>query len=562
MKNFSDFRNCISRLTSRSGLASLCGIALLLFLLPANVHGQAVSRINGTVTDEAGAAVPDAKVTVMNVDTNVSQTTTTTSAGTYLVIDLIPGTYSVKVEKTGFKTFSNKNVVVVGGATSTADATLVPGTVTETVEVIAPAVSLQTEQPEIGTTINETLTQELPQLVSGQVRQIDNFIFLTPGVTGNGFSHRINGGVDQQTEILVHGVPEAFAATAGFTQWNQPPYDSIKDADILTGTFSAQYGLGQGVEQYHTRSGTNVVHGDAFFLYRDDRYLAAPGAFNDINPNNVGVIDQPNTNIQSNLGFSVGGPVWIPKIYDARNKTFWFFSYDRFRQSFVPSVVTLPTQAELSGDFSALVDPNNPTTHIPIFVPTAWASNPSLIPSGCTIPGFASPQAAAGKPFPGNKIPTSCFSQVSAGLLKQFPIPAPTNPNSEVSNYTPATTSLNLETSFSVNIDHNLTSKQALHGLFWRQKYPSPNNGDWVNSPLSNLNITTILARGLDITYSNAISSRMVLTGGFLYVYQGNDFQPPHLLSSPIAPVPPSGLAQPLTFPSISFGGGPWEPGS
>src|SRR5205814_9077854 len=188
MKNFSDFRNCISRLTSRRGLAFACGFALLLLFLPANLHGQAVSRINGTVVDEAGAAVPDAKVTVTNVDTNVSQTTTTTSAGTYLVIDLIPGTYTVKVEKTGFKSFSNKNVVVVGGATSTADATLVPGTVTETVEVIAPAVSLQTEEPEIGTTINETLTQDLPQLVSGQVRQIDNFIFLTPGVTGNGFS--------------------------------------------------------------------------------------------------------------------------------------------------------------------------------------------------------------------------------------------------------------------------------------------------------------------------------------------------------------------------------------
>ncbi|HKW62917.1 MAG TPA: carboxypeptidase regulatory-like domain-containing protein [Candidatus Acidoferrum sp.] len=562
MNSFSDFRNCISHLISRRGLTLVCGFALLLLILPANVHGQAVSRINGTVADQAEAAVPDAKVTVTNVDTNVSKDTTTTSAGTYLVIDLIPGTYTVKVEKAGFKTFVSTNVTVVGGATSTVNATLQPGTVTETVEVIAPAVALQTEQPEIGTTINETLTQELPQLISGQVRQIDNFIFLTPGVTGNGFSHRINGGVDQQTEVMFNGVPEAFSETAGFTQWNQPPYDSIKDADILTGTFSAQYGLGQGVEQYHTKSGTNVVHGDVFFLYRDDKYLAAPGAFNDINPNNVGKIDQPNTNIESNVGFSVGGPVWIPKIYDGRNKTFWFFSFDRFRQSFVPNVVTLPTQAELSGDFSALVDPSNPTTHIPIFVPTAWGSNPALIPSGCTIPGFATPQAAAGQQFPGNKIPSSCFSQVSAGILKQFPLPSPSNPNSEVNNYTPATTSLNLEKAFSVNIDHNLTSKQAVHGLFWRQRYPQPNSGDWVNSPLSNLNVTTLLARGLDITYSNAISSRMVLTGGFLYVYQANDFQPPHLLSSPLSAVPPSGLAQPLTFPSIGFGGGLWEPGS
>jgi Carboxypeptidase regulatory-like domain len=551
----------LSGMAIRHALIGGLAVCLATLLCPRELRSQAVSRINGTVTDSAGAVIEEAKVTVTNVDTNVSKTAVTTSAGTYLVTDLIPGTYTVRVEKTGFKISVSTGVVVVGGATSTANATLLPGTVSETVEVIAPAVALQTEQPEIGTTINETLTQDLPQLIQGQVRQIDNFIFLTPGVTGNGFSHRINGGVDQQTEIMFNGVPEAFSETAGFTQWNQPPYDSIKDADILTGTFSAQYGLGQGVEQYHTRSGTNAIHGDAFFLYRDDKYLAAAGAFNDINPNNVGVIGQPNTNIQNDLGFSVGGPVWIPKIYDGRNKTFWFFSFDRFRQSFVPNVVTLPTPAELAGDFSSLVNPSNGKP-IPIYVPTSWGSNASLIPAGCTIPGFASPQAAAGQPFPGNKIPSNCFSSVSAGLLKQFPLPTPSNANSEVSNYTPAITSLNLEKSFSINVDHNLTSKQAVHGLFWRQRYPQPNMGDWVNSPLSNLNITTLLARGLDLTYSNAISSRMVVTGGFLYVYQGNDFLPPHLLSSPLGPVPPSGLAQPLTFPSISFSGGPWEPGN
>ena len=558
-------------LTCRRCLAPALGVALLLVLLPANLHAQAVSRINGEVTDQADALVPDAKVTVTNVDTNVSQTTTTTSAGTYLVIDLIPGTYTVKIEKPGFKTYVSKDVTVTGGGTSTVNAKLQPGTVTETIEVIEPAVTLQTEQPEIGTTINETLTQDLPQLVSGSNRQIDNFIFLVPGVTGNGFSHRINGGVDQQTEVMFNGVPEAFSETAGFTFWNQPPYDSIKDADILTGTFSAQYGLGQGVEQYHTKSGTNAIHGDAFFLYRDDKYLGAPGAFYDVNPNpNAGnKVDVPNPDIETNWGGSVGGPVYIPKLYDGRNKTFWFFSYDRYRKSIAQGPITLPTQAELSGDFSGLVNPNNGNASIPIFVPVSWASNPSLIPSGCTIPGFASPQAAAGKQFPGNKIPTSCFSQVSANLLKQFPLPTP-NGSTEVNNFTPASVPLNLQTDLSVNIDHNLTSKQAIHGLYWRQKYPQPTNPDWVNSPLSSQFINTVLGRGLDITYSNAISSRLVLTGGFLYVYQGNDFLPTHLLTGSFAGVKPSGLSgQPNVFPTIVFGSGAcgcdpqnWGPGN
>ena len=552
-----------NRMMVRHGWVAGLAICLAILLCPSQTRSQALSRINGDVVDQAGAEVPDAKVTVTNIDTNVSKSTTTTSAGTYLITDLIPGTYKVTVEKSGFKTFVSNAVVVVGGATSSANATLVPGTITETVEVIAPAVALQTEQPEVGTTINETLSQDLPQLISGSNRQIDNFIFLVPGVTGGGFSHRINGGVDQQTEVMFNGVPEAFSETAGFTFWNQPPYDSIKDVDVLTGTFSAQYGLGQGVEQYRTKSGTNAIHGDAFFLFRDDKYLAAAGSYFDIFPNNQGKVGAPNQNIQSDWGASVGGPVYIPKLYNGRNKTFWFFSYDRYRQSFAYSPITIPTPAELSGDFSSLV---NPTTGVatPIFVPISWKSNASLIPSGCTIPGFASPQLAAGQQFPGNKIPSSCISQVSAGILKQFPLPAPTS-SSILNNFIPTNTGLNLQTDLSVNIDHNITSKQPIHGLYWRQYFPSPSNNDWVANPLSNSFTNTILGRAVDITYSNALSSRMVLTGGFLYVYQGNDFFPKFLLSSPLSAVPPSGLTgQPDAFPSINFnnlsGSTTWEP--
>ena len=174
-----------NRMASRYGLVAGLAICLAVLLCPGELRAQAVSRINGTVTDQGGAAIADAKVTVTNVDTNVSQTTTTTSAGTYLVIDLNPGTYTVRVEKEGFNSHVDRNVMVTGGATSTSNVTLAPGTVNTTVEVIAPAVALQTEQPEIGTTISETLTQDLPQLISGNNRQIDNFIFLVPGVTGN-----------------------------------------------------------------------------------------------------------------------------------------------------------------------------------------------------------------------------------------------------------------------------------------------------------------------------------------------------------------------------------------
>jgi hypothetical protein len=527
---------------------------------PSRLNAQALSGINGTVTDASGAVIPGANVTVTNIDTNVSRTAETTSAGTYYITDLIPGVYTVRVEKSGFKVFVEKNVTVVGGATSTANAMLAPGALAQEVMVTAPSVALQTEQPEIGTTISETLMADLPQIISGSNRQIDNFIFLAPGVTGSGFSHRINGGVDQQTEVMFDGVPEAFSETPGYTFWNQPPYDSIKDVDILTGTFSAQYGLGQGVEQYRTKSGTNQIHGDAFAFYRSS-YFDAPGAYNDQFGNNMGVMDAPNTDHEVDWGFSAGGPVVLPKLYNGKGKTFWFFSWDKYRQAFGQSPVTVPTPAMIptgsGADFSGLVRYDNAThsyVQIPIYVPIAWKSNPALMPAGCIVP--ASGPGSPGTQWPANTIPQSCISTVSQSLLKYIPSPTVKNAPGNNSNYVPSFVPLETQSDWSVNMDHNFTSKQALHGVYWRQYFPT--QGGWVLNPLNNATWNDLLGRALDVTYSNAISPGLVMTAGVLYVYQSNDFYQQNPVSSFAGAQPsPSGG---VYLPGINFGGGGWEP--
>ncbi len=196
----------------------LAAWALILLLLssPVGLRAQALSGINGTVTDPSGVPIPDAKVTITNIDTHVARTTVTSSAGTYYITDLIPGAYTVRVEKAGFKTFVQNNVNVEAGTQPTANASLVLGAVTETVEVAASEIALQSEEPRVSTTMQETLVQELPQIISGSGRQIDSFLFLAPGVTGDSFSHRINGGLDFQNEVVFNGVPIAFAETQGF----------------------------------------------------------------------------------------------------------------------------------------------------------------------------------------------------------------------------------------------------------------------------------------------------------------------------------------------------------
>jgi hypothetical protein len=528
-------------------LAALA-VALLLLSYPSGLRAQALSGINGTVTDPGGVPVPDAKVTVTNTDTGVSRTTETTSAGTYYITDLIPGSYTVKIEKPGFKAFVQNSVTVQAGTQSSASASLVLGNVTDTIEVTASEISLQADQPVLSTTIQETLVQELPQIISGAGRQIDSFLFLAPGVTGDSFSHRINGGLDFQNEVVFNGVPIAFAETQGYQYYINPPFELVKEFTVLQGSFSAQYGLSQGVAQYQFKSGTNSIHGDAFAVYRD-AFFDAAGAVYNVNPNNQGIIGKPKTDHEINYGFTAGGPVLLPKLYHGKDKTFWFFSLEKFRQAHGQTPVTIPTQAMLNGDFSGLfeVDTKGNRFQVPIMVPIAWASNPSLMPAGC-VPG-----ANPGQRFPNNTIPQSCFSSVSKSLLGFVPKPSTSG---DVNNYSPTFVPVNTWTNWGLTIDHNLTSKQALHGVYWRNR--GGTQGGFVENPLNNATTNYLLGSGLLLTYSNAITPRLVVTGGFSWIGETNNFYQQNPIGSFAGARPsPSGG---VYLPGINFDGGPWEP--
>src|SRR5258707_11991794 len=133
---------------------------------------------------------------------------------------------------------------------------------------------------------------------------------LTPGVSTDG---RIDGGLDFQNEVVFNGVPIAFAEFQGRQYYINPPFDLVKEFTVLQGGFSAQYGLGQGVIQYQLQSGTSAVHGNAFGIYRG-AVFDAPGAVNDVKPNDRGIIGEPNTDHEIDWGFAAGGPVRIPKL--------------------------------------------------------------------------------------------------------------------------------------------------------------------------------------------------------------------------------------------------------
>src|SRR5215831_277512 len=384
--------------------AVILGFALLflagLMIHAPGVQAQALSGIQGTVTDESGAVIPDAKVTVRNNGTGIVTNTITSSAGTYTVTDLIPGTYTVRIEKQGFRAWqSNEVIVEAGGKQATADATLKAGVETLVVEVTASPIALETSQPDVGTVVESKMVEELPIILGGRGRQIDNFLFLTPGVQGGSFEHRINGGVSFQNEVVFNGVDANQSETQGFQSNINPPYEMVSEFRVLTSNFSAQYGLAQGVAYYQFASGGNSLHADAFEIMRNDYF--------DARPTDVAAQHNPvPVDKEHNYGFSVGGPVWVPKLYNGKNKTFFHVSAEWYRLNQGSSGTgTVPTAAMKQGDFSALTDTSgNP---IRIFVPAQIsAACQSALPVG----------VGPGMQFPGNKIPTGCFSANAQSL--------------------------------------------------------------------------------------------------------------------------------------------------
>ncbi|MBV8551513.1 MAG: TonB-dependent receptor [Acidobacteriaceae bacterium] len=507
---------CGRSTTIRSLLVLCLAVILCLTWSTQQLNAQALQGITGTVTDSSGAVIPGAIITVTNVSTGVSSTATTSSAGTYQFNDLIPGTYTVKIEDPGFQTSVHSGVGVEVSKVSTVDASLKTGEAQQTVEVTESAIALDTTAPDLGTTIENKVVQELPnQISSGRGRQIDNFIFLAPGVTGSTFSHRINGGVDFESEVVFNGVPMAQSETQGFqTIWN-PPFELVNQFNVLRSSFSAQYGLAQGVVTYNTASGTNEYHGDAFDIIRNN-FFDARGAYNPTVP-----IDHEN-----NYGFSIGGPVIIPKLYNGKNRTFFHLSMEWYRQNQTDTnFMSLPTAAEKAGNFNGVATIFDPTT---------------------------------GLPFANDTIPTSRFSPLSKSLLQYLPDPALGGLNNNQQSLRGVLPTR--QNPWGFTIDHNITDKQSIHWAEWRDKQTSYGTESPAgasssalfptSNPLTSNTYNPDLGTVFLLNYSNTITPNLVMTVGASWLGELNDQISQRTDTPAFAAAPGS-----PQIPAISFNG-------
>jgi len=426
-------------------------------------QGNADGSVQGSVTDQSGAGIAGADVTVKNNQTGFTKQIITGSDGLFNVQNLAPGLYSVKVEKTGFGTKLSENVEIAVSRATTVNVQLAVGSASQTIEVQASIAPVTEDKGDRSIDLGPATLSELPLEVAGGARLPDTFLTLAPGVTGNTFSARINGAPDFSQDFYYDGIPYMNADGGGRQEGLGAPFEAVDEYAIITNAYNAEYGRGAGLLNFHIRSGTNKLHG-GFWEYLRNNDLDSAGYFATVAP----------TEKQDEFGFKVGGPVYIPHIYDGRNKTFFFVNYNwfRFRGGTTLSQLTLPTQAETTGDFSSILTTN------PVLVNGSPEINPC---DGSTeyegqIFDPATTQVVGGQTcrtaFAGNMIPIGRLSPLSGQFLALMPVSTSTNPINNATVAVPAAPENNFV--YLWKADHNINSKLVFHGSYYKGRFTTP----------------------------------------------------------------------------------------
>ena len=518
--------------------------ALLLVAVNPHLQAQQLGGINGTVTDNSGAVIPNAKVTVVDQASGVVYHTVTSSAGTFLLVNVIPSTsYNIRVAAPGFATSVRSSLRVEIGVTSSLLITMNPGTSTETVTVSGSSTPLLTQTPDIGTTIEPEIWNELPIEVSGSGRDLRTAALSNiPGVQNFESGYGKIGGSQTGAEFnYFNGLPQNSNATM------IPPYDFINETHVDVTNIDAEWGWGVGSLQFQTKFGTNKIHGSAFEINRNSLFDSRG-------------LDNPTvpSNHQNNYGFSIGGPVVLPKIYDGRDRTFFYFSYEGYKQNnaatgFSPTgYTTVPTTAMTQGDFSGLMTENQAgqVVQAPIYDPaSADPNNPQQFQYN-------------GQP---NVIPPDRMSQTSLSLLKYLPAPnvTGTGPGNLSNNYYYRVNVPAHLNRWGVSIDEHINSRHSINvalddsrTTFYSDYQGAPIFGDASNTsnPLSGLYEESWPGGFAYGNYVWSIRPNVIFTAGVSI-----PFDYAHTLSGlePKTTIPAQQLsgAPVQAFPSVNFSG-------
>ena len=425
-------------------------LVVVAFCVPIGLlSGQTFGEITGVVTDPTGAIVPNAAVKVTNAATNATRNTTTNSQGIYDFPDIIPATYSVIVNASGFARQERTNVAIQVQQTARVDFGLTVGEAVQSVDVNTQAPLLSTEDASVGTVVETRRIQELP--LNG--RNYLQLVALAPNVSF-GFPPPFQAaGREGGTRAAV-----TISLAGGRATWNNytldgventdvnfnlyiilPSVDALQEFKVQTGIYPAEFGRDLGQINVSTKSGSNSFHGAAFEFLRNDVVDAKPYDFIGSNPSKAPYR-------QNQFGFVLSGPVWIPKVFNGKNRLFFMSNYEGFQSRLTqPTLFSMIPAAMRVGNFDlpgvpALVDPNTRVV------------------------------GANGKAtfsyFPGNQIPTSRFNPYTVSLLKYDPLPNVGGPNALTNNYQAPERATVGKDQFNQRIDWSESSNSQWYGRY------------------------------------------------------------------------------------------------
>uniref|UniRef100_Q01ZH1 TonB-dependent transporter Oar-like beta-barrel domain-containing protein n=1 Tax=Solibacter usitatus (strain Ellin6076) TaxID=234267 RepID=Q01ZH1_SOLUE len=455
--------------------------------------------ITGLVTDASNAAVPNAPIKLVNVGTNASTEVMASSSGEYSVANLGPGAYRLEITKPGFQSAIVDNIILTAGATARVDVRLQVGGVTQTVEVQSQNALVQTEDAKVSTAVSNKLVDELPLVVGGAMRSPFDLVTTVPEAK-NGTNLALGGGQGGAFAATFDGVSVNTNRQGNTTETSYltPSVEAITEFAVDTSGFKAEYGqAGGGIISFASKSGTNEVHGSAYDFIRND-YVDSRGFF------------APTKGIyrQNDFGGSLGAPIYLPKIYNGRNRTFFFVAYEGFRnrQGSAGVISSVPTPEMYNGDFTNLVNSKN--QQIPIYDPSTTRANPN---------GAGSIR----DPFPGNIIPVQKFSSVSnqyLAIAKTVLLPnragiVPGTIGYISNNYVSSGgSSAESTTKVSVKVDHAITSKHHVSYLFNRGSdllQPGSSGPAGLPIPFNGFSQSSFDADLHRVTYDWTVSPRM-----------------------------------------------------
>ncbi|MGI4827085.1 MAG: carboxypeptidase regulatory-like domain-containing protein, partial [Janthinobacterium lividum] len=435
-------------------------------------------QIAGDVLDTSGAVIAGAKITAKNEATGSVYNATSTSSGSYRFPSIELGRYTLTVAAPGFSQQVNTGVEVRVQTVTSFDLHLAAGSTNETVTVDADVPAVETQTSEAGGTVTDQQIIELPLALGGvgAMRSPESFVFLIPGTAGPGtgnsnngiFISKIGGGQNFGNEVLLDGASQTRSENGSSFDEEALSVEAISEFKVTTSTPSAEFGRTTGgIENFVTKTGTNKYHGSVFGIFRNE-FLDANDWFANGRKayyNSIGNTAAANANRrpadkQYDFGISAGGPLSIPHLYNGKDRTFAFFSWEQYRlTSGGVAISSLPTLAERGGDFSdRLVTGAN--GQINPCDGTAIQNGQIFDPATTqTVNGIRCRTA-----FPGNRIPSSRFSAVGQAIAAYYP--TPTDPTALSNNYSLASASSLFNTTYTIRVDHNLGTKDKLFGSY------------------------------------------------------------------------------------------------